>query len=71
MEHWKTIADFEAYEVSDLGRVRRKEPTNWHQPEKVRNAQTLVRDRRVMLVLQLYKDRQAIHDRAVHRSSSV
>jgi hypothetical protein len=25
-EHWKTIADFEAYEVSDLGRVRRRLP---------------------------------------------
>jgi len=25
-EHWKTIANFEAYEVSDLGRVRRRLP---------------------------------------------
>ena len=25
-EHWKPIADFEAYEVSDLGRVRRRLP---------------------------------------------
>ena len=24
MEHWKTIADFEAYEVSNMGEVRRK-----------------------------------------------
>lgn len=27
-EHWKPIADFEAYEVSDLGRVRRRLPGN-------------------------------------------
>src|SRR6266853_691184 len=29
-EQWKTIEDFEAYEVSDLGRVRRKEATKHH-----------------------------------------
>jgi hypothetical protein len=27
-EHWKTVAGFEAYEVSDLGRVRRRLPGN-------------------------------------------
>jgi hypothetical protein len=27
MERWKTIANFEAYEVSDLGRVRRRLPS--------------------------------------------
>jgi hypothetical protein len=27
-EHWKIIAGFEAYEVSDLGRVRRRLPGN-------------------------------------------
>lgn len=26
-EVWKTVEDFEAYEVSNLGRVRRKEST--------------------------------------------
>ena len=34
MEKWKAIEDFEAYEVSNLGRVRRKQATA-HHPGKV------------------------------------
>jgi len=30
LENWKTVEGFEAYEVSDLGKVRRKEATKHH-----------------------------------------
>ena len=63
MEHWKTIADFEAYEVSDLGRVRRKEPTK-HHPGKVMLKPWFGTGGYVHL--QLYKNSKK-HDRAVHR----
>lgn len=63
MEHWKTIADFEAYEVSDLGRVRRKEPTK-HHPGKVMLKPWFGTGGYVHL--SLYKDSKK-YDRAVHR----
>jgi hypothetical protein len=42
MEHWKTIKDFEAYEVSDLGRVRRRlpgAPCGWRKEQSKGNAE--------------------------------
>ena len=63
MEHWKTITDFEAYEVSDLGRVRRKEATS-HHPGKTMLKPWFGTGGYVHL--SLYKDSKK-YDRAVHR----
>jgi hypothetical protein len=63
MERWKTIENFEAYEVSDLGRVRRKEATS-HHPGK-----TMLKPwfgTGGYLQLHLYKNSKN-HERAVHR----
>ena len=62
-EKWKTIADFEAYEVSDLGSVRRKEPTK-HHPGKVMLKPWFGTGGYVHL--HLYKNSKT-YDRAVHR----
>ncbi len=62
MGRWKTIANFDAYEVSDLGRVRRKEATP-HHPGK-----TMLKPwfgTGGYLQLQLFKNGKK-HDKAVH-----
>lgn len=62
MEKWKEVAGFEAYEVSNLGRVRRKEETK-HHPGK-----TFLKPwfgTGGYLTIQLYKDSKA-HSKSVH-----
>jgi hypothetical protein len=62
MEQWKTIPEFEEYEISDLGRVRRKYATP-HHPGK-----TALKPRfgtGGYLHIQFYKDSKA-HTRSVH-----
>lgn len=62
-EQWKTIDGFDAYEVSDLGRIRRKEATV-HHPGKVMLKPWFGTGGYVHL--QLYKDGKK-YDLAVHR----
>ena len=62
-EQWKTIENFEAYEVSDLGKVRRKEATV-HHPGKVMLKPWFGTGG--YLQLHLYKDSKN-NERAVHR----
>ena len=62
-EVWKTVEDFEAYEVSNLGRVRRKEATPHHPGKTVRKPWFGTGG---YLQLDLYKDGKS-HYKAVHR----
>ena len=62
MEHWKTIADFEAYEVSDLGRVRRVK-LGIGTAREVRNLKPWLH--KGYLVLQLCKEGKQ-YSRSVH-----
>ena len=63
MEKWKMIEGFEAYEVSDLGNVRRKKATN-HHPGKTKIKPWFGTGG--YLHLHLYKNSKN-HDKAVHR----
>jgi hypothetical protein len=63
MEQWKTIAGFEDYEVSDLGRVRRKHATKHHPGKTLLNPWPGTGG---YLQLDLYKDGEK-HFAAVHR----
>jgi len=63
MENWKTIEGFEAYEVSDLGRVRRKAATTHHPGKTLRKPWFGTGG---YLQLDLYKDGKS-HYKAVHR----
>jgi hypothetical protein len=62
-ERWKTIEGFEAYEVSDLGRVRRKEATPHHPGKTLRKPWFGTGG---YVQLDLYKDGKS-HYKAVHR----
>jgi hypothetical protein len=62
MEKWKAVKDFEAYEVSNLGRVRRKEATV-HHPGKVMLKPWFGTGG--YLQLQLFKDGKK-YDKSVH-----
>jgi NUMOD4 motif-containing protein len=62
MENWKTIEYFEQYEVSDLGRVRRKQATR-HHPGKVFLKPWVGTGG--YLQLHLYKDSKN-HDKSIH-----
>ena len=64
-EHWKPIADFEAYEVSDLGRVRRRLPGNSSQAVAGRVLKQHPNGRGYPQVV-LYRDNKP-HSRLVHR----
>jgi len=62
-EQWKTVEGFEAYEVSDLGRVRRKAATTHHPGKTLRKPWFGTGG---YLQLDLYKDGKS-HYKAVHR----
>ena len=62
MEKWKKIKDFPAYEVSDLGQVRRMEATP-HHPGKVMLKPWFGTGG--YLTIQFYKDSKA-HTRTIH-----
>lgn len=63
MENWKTIEDFDAYEVSDQGKVRRKEATK-HHPGKTMLKPWFGTGGYVQI--NFYKESKR-HERAVHR----
>ena len=63
MENWRTIKDFEMYEVSDMGRVRRKKATPHHPGKTMLKSWVGTGG---YLHLHLYKNSKK-HHKAVHR----
>ncbi len=61
-EQWKTIEDFEMYEISDQGRVRRKEATKHHPGKTLRKSWFGTGG---YLQLDLYKDGKS-YSKSVH-----
>lgn len=62
MEKWKPIKNLEIYEVSNMGRVRRRTGSPWAKAGKVLKPNVL---RKGYLIVRLYKDGKQ-YDRLVH-----